>query len=82
MAIVKIQVEKRVEKIARMKADWILEAAARMFELKMFDITSLNERVDCLYVAESLYENGMNADGSNDYDPKDSADEELTYWGE
>ena len=82
MAIVKIQVETKVDKIKRLREAWIKATSDRMFELKMFDITSADERIDCLYVAESLYENGMNADGSTDYDPKDSADEELTYWGE
>ena len=82
MAIVKVLVKTKTEKIAKQREEWIKAAADRLYERGAFDVKSANERIDCMYVAESLYENGMNADGSTDYDPKESADEELTYWGE
>lgn len=85
MTIVSVKVEKKEKRIARVRKTWVEDAAEYFFTIGVFDRKIPQEVIDCVSVAESVYENCMNKDGSIDsdiYDPISAVKEELTYWGE
>lgn len=85
MTIVNVKVGTKADRIQRERKEWVNEAAEYFFTLGVFGRDGGRDERDCYSVADSVYENCMDKDGSVDrdvYDPKSAVDEELTYWGE
>lgn len=84
MTIVNVKVETKAARIQRDRKIWVESATQYFLSIGVFDRNVPKEVYDCIGVAESIYENCMNKDGSidSDYDPISAVKEELTYWGE
>lgn len=64
------------------KRQWVDRAVNYMLSIKLFDATKQNEVDDAYQLAETLFENDVDSNGNCLYDPIESVDEELTYWGD
>ena len=84
MAIVNVKVETKAARIERERKAWVEDAVQYFLSIGVFDRNVPREVYDCIGVAESIYENCMEKDGSIDptYDPISAVKEELTCWGE
>lgn len=85
MTIVSVKVGTKAARIERVRKAWVEEAAEYFFTIGCFDRKVPKEVIDCVGVAESVYDGCMEKDGSIDldlYDPISAVKEELSYWGD
>ena len=69
----------RDERQREERIQWINEAVAYMFELKVF---APDEYVQAVELADSLHWHNKDEGGDMMDTPKQAVDEELTYWGD
>lgn len=64
------------------KRQWIDRAVNYMLNIKLFNVLIQSEVDDAYQLAETLYENDVDEAGICTYDPIESVDEEISYWGD
>ncbi len=64
------------------KRQWIDRAVNYMLNIKLFNVLIQSEVDDAYQLAETLYENAVDEAGICTYDPIETVDEEISYWGD
>lgn len=64
------------------KRQWIDRAVNYMLNIKLFNVLIQSEVDDAYQLAETLYENAVDEAGICNYDPIETVDEEISYWGD
>lgn len=85
MTVVSVKVENKSDRIARVRKEWVNEAAEYFFSIGVFQRDGESDERACYDISESIYENCMQKDGSIEldvYDPVSAVKEELSYWGD
>ncbi|ATN92889.1 hypothetical protein QGX11_gp126 [Pseudomonas phage PPSC2] len=78
-------VETKADKLERLSKEWVQTAAGYMFAIGLYSGVDPQEISQAYELAESLFEGSKNieeANLDNWITPKESVDEELTYWGD
>lgn len=78
-----IRVETRAAKFERMRDEWIAEAIAHLYQLKVFTPGDEGAVWNAYEVASIVFDSLCDGDGKFDfelYTPVDAINEEISYW--
>ena len=78
-----IRVETKSQKSERLRDEWIAEAVGHLYSLRVFVPGDEGAAWNAVEVAGLCFDSLLDEDGGFDfnlYQPKESINEELTYW--